>query len=111
MLILVLRKVIKQLLQSRVKYEEAVKAMDPADRAFYRQTESTDMFTAFYQSQRSVSSHSFITYVHSHSTRKDGIGLHCIEVTIRLFTILYCGLLDNWEMHCDSQVTTCTHKM
>lgn len=45
-------KVIKELIRSRIKYEEAVRAMDKEDQVFYRQTESTDMFTAFYQSQR-----------------------------------------------------------
>lgn len=45
-------KAIKQLLQSRVKYEEFIKEMDPEDQNFYRWTESTDMFTAFYQSQK-----------------------------------------------------------
>lgn len=42
----------KQLVQGRAKYEEAVKGLDPEDQEFYRQVEATDMFSAFYQSQR-----------------------------------------------------------
>ena len=45
-------KVIKQLIQSRIKYEEAIKEMEPNEQEFYRQTECTDTFTAFYQSQK-----------------------------------------------------------
>lgn len=45
-------KVIRQLLKSRVRYEEAIKAMSLDDQTFYRQMESTDAFTGFYQSQR-----------------------------------------------------------
>lgn len=43
-----------ELLQSRVKYKEAVKNMPVDDQEFYHQTEATDMFTAFYQSRKWV---------------------------------------------------------
>ena len=43
-----------ELLQSRVKYKEAVKNMPLEDQDFYHQTEATDMFTAFYQSRKWV---------------------------------------------------------
>ncbi len=45
-------KVIKQLLRGRHHYEETVKAMPPEEQNFYRQTEATDMFSAFYQRQK-----------------------------------------------------------
>ena len=41
-----------ELLQSRVKYKEAVRNMPLEDQEFYHQTEATDMFTAFYQSRK-----------------------------------------------------------
>ena len=43
-----------KLLQSRVKYKEAVRNMPLEDQEFYHQTEATDMFTAFYQSRKWV---------------------------------------------------------
>ena len=41
-----------ELLQSRLKYKEAINRMLPEDQDFYRQTEATDMFTAFYQNRK-----------------------------------------------------------
>jgi len=44
--------VTQELLQSRVKFEESVRLMHPEDQDFYKQIESTDMFSAFCQSRR-----------------------------------------------------------